>query len=627
MLNFSSILTNKKTIFFVFLLVTLVFISVPNIIYAEEEVVLSALGNVEPDSAGNVSFGWSELGKSIPLNIGRLILGGAFKIAYLGAYLFSSVVGSILNEPITTDPKFAEAWTSVRDLGNLVIVLGFVIVGIATALRIREYEAKKLLPRLILIAIMINFSGLFCGLIIDASNLVTNGLAGGSGSIAVTVLQQMHASSWRTLNSNLAEKETFTFMSMSILYAAVYLSTAFIFFFMSLIMIARYAILIMLYILSPVAFSLWVFPASKKVWDEWWNNFVKWAFVGVFCSFTLFVATKVLPTPGGETDLFSLVLQFSIVLMFLYIGFSKTASSSGVASMASKAAIGMIAGGVGFAAGRLASGGKLGAKGLDALSGKGFSTDIQSAKDFVGSRMEKFGFKPIGSTAAAKNKRVEQEASLMQSAYSAAKATGDTATVNKIQKLAQKAVGSRGAAAMKVVTDAKDLSDTFGNGSAAREKIAQRLQYAESVGASEIRDKAEKLDPRLKAHNEADVNKKLQSMGITGRATSAQKAAAQKAVIADGYSKANVSDIRNYAPDVLEDEEFIKNAQANRVSRAGLEMSAVQVSSIKKHGMTGGYLKTEMSRIRAGRPVSALTPTERASYDELADKLRTVNLL
>ena len=64
------------------------------------------------------------------------------------ASIFQNIASSeVLKFAITKDNMVIHGWQIVRSLANMFIVLGFVVVGIATILRIREYEAqKKLLP-------------------------------------------------------------------------------------------------------------------------------------------------------------------------------------------------------------------------------------------------------------------------------------------------------------------------------------------------------------------------------------------------------------------------------------------------------------------------------------------------
>ena len=61
-------------------------------------------------------------------------------------------------------------WTVFRDLANIAIIGMFTFIAIGTILGSTDYGAKKLLSRVLIIAILINFSLLFCKLIIDASN-------------------------------------------------------------------------------------------------------------------------------------------------------------------------------------------------------------------------------------------------------------------------------------------------------------------------------------------------------------------------------------------------------------------------------------------------------------------------
>ena len=72
--------------------------------------------------------------------------------------------------------------------------------------------------------------------------------------------------------------------------------------------------------------------------------------------------------------------------------------------------------------------------------------------------------------------------------------------MEKIQKLARTGRGARGAAAMKVVSEAKDLHETFtdGKGGTNLAATADRMSYAESAGATGIRENAEKFDEALK---------------------------------------------------------------------------------------------------------------------------------
>lgn len=65
-------------------------------------------------------------------------------------------------------------WTACRDFANMLFILIMVIIAFGTILRIEQYGVKKLLPKIIGIALLINFSFVFCSIIVDFSNITAN---------------------------------------------------------------------------------------------------------------------------------------------------------------------------------------------------------------------------------------------------------------------------------------------------------------------------------------------------------------------------------------------------------------------------------------------------------------------
>ena len=64
-------------------------------------------------------------------------------------------------------------WTFTRDFANMFFLVALVFIGLSTILRIRDYEAKKALPRLIIIALLLNFTPVIVSFIVDIANVVT----------------------------------------------------------------------------------------------------------------------------------------------------------------------------------------------------------------------------------------------------------------------------------------------------------------------------------------------------------------------------------------------------------------------------------------------------------------------
>jgi len=65
-------------------------------------------------------------------------------------------------------------WQVTRDLSNMFFILFIVVIAFATILRFEKYGIKKLLPKIIIIVLLINFSYVICAVIIDFSNITAD---------------------------------------------------------------------------------------------------------------------------------------------------------------------------------------------------------------------------------------------------------------------------------------------------------------------------------------------------------------------------------------------------------------------------------------------------------------------
>ena len=69
-------------------------------------------------------------------------------------------------------------------LANVIFVIALIIIAFCTILNIEEYSAKKMLGKLITAAVLINFSLLIAGLILDFSHVVTNFFLGNGPTLS-----------------------------------------------------------------------------------------------------------------------------------------------------------------------------------------------------------------------------------------------------------------------------------------------------------------------------------------------------------------------------------------------------------------------------------------------------------
>ncbi len=87
--------------------------------------------------------------------------------------------GQLINSNIITGIN--TAWSAFRDISNIVIIGMFTFIAIATILGIDSYGYKKLLARVLIVAILNNFCLLFTKLVIDVSNFTATQFASAAG--------------------------------------------------------------------------------------------------------------------------------------------------------------------------------------------------------------------------------------------------------------------------------------------------------------------------------------------------------------------------------------------------------------------------------------------------------------
>ncbi|MBQ6414208.1 hypothetical protein IJI28_01105 [Candidatus Saccharibacteria bacterium] len=194
-----------------------------------------------------------------------------------------------------TNNTTEEAWGTFRNIANVIfiILLLVVIFSQLTGVGIDNYGIKKILPRLIVAAIMINLSYLICILLVDISNILGSGLRGifevlggdinptismddvvfADGSTATEVSGAIAGVSLLGLLAGGIGSVIFggaaTLLSLFIGAIGVVISILFMF----LLLSVREAAIVVLVILSPLAVVAYMLPNTKKLFDKWWKFF------------------------------------------------------------------------------------------------------------------------------------------------------------------------------------------------------------------------------------------------------------------------------------------------------------------------------------------------------------------
>ena len=189
-----------------------------------------------------------------------------------------------------TDSKTYEIWGYMRGIANVLvtIVLLVIVFSQLTGYGIDNYGIKKMLPKLIIMAILINLSFIVCQLAIDASNIVGMGINNLLTSIGGN--QMSFSQMLSTLGGGFMALIAGAGFVAPVVFTGIVAGTstgffAWIVFILALLAIlvgvfifflmlgARVIIIIMFTILSPIAFSCYILPNTQKYFKNWWKVF------------------------------------------------------------------------------------------------------------------------------------------------------------------------------------------------------------------------------------------------------------------------------------------------------------------------------------------------------------------
>ena len=207
-------------------------------------------------------------------------------------------------------------WGTVRDATNLFFIFALLAISIATILQIESYGMKSLLPWLIIIALLINFSLPITKVVIDASNLLAapfyNNLVGVSPNTYTAGSNQQSVGTTFIGKAKLKDAftrppgATFDSWTNSValfLQSSFNVITAWVLFGAALLFVARFVTFIFLMVLSPAAFFCAILPATRKFFDQWLSTLLKQAVVApVFLFLMTIVIVIVSQVPVAAAD-------------------------------------------------------------------------------------------------------------------------------------------------------------------------------------------------------------------------------------------------------------------------------------------------------------------------------------
>lgn len=190
-------------------------------------------------------------------------------------FLASSFLETDVRLVQTSSPTY-NAWQIMRNIANVAFVIAFlfIIFSQLTGYGVSNYGVKKMLPRLVVAAILVNISFFVCQLAVDISNILGYSLKGFFDNIGTAIQPPDTIDGDATGNGFgiaaiivglIAGGITVAFsISIPILLAVVVALLMIV-----LILLARTALIILLIVISPLAFVAYLLPNTEDWFKKW----------------------------------------------------------------------------------------------------------------------------------------------------------------------------------------------------------------------------------------------------------------------------------------------------------------------------------------------------------------------
>ena len=182
------------------------------------------------------------------------------------------------------------AWVIMRNISNVAFIVAFLVIIYSqlTSVGISNYGVKKMLPRLVIAAVLVNLSFTFCAVLLDLSNIAgyafQDAFMGIKNTIS-TVGENTSTWTWSevistalsngalAVGAGYAVSLALTTEILPMLVPAATLAGLTLLFIL-LIMAARQALIIILIIISPLAFVCYLLPGTEKWFKKWRDSFL-----------------------------------------------------------------------------------------------------------------------------------------------------------------------------------------------------------------------------------------------------------------------------------------------------------------------------------------------------------------
>lgn len=231
--------------------------------------------------------------------------------------------GSILQTGNANTNKTAtyKAWSEFRNIANVAFVIAFVVIILSqvSSIGVSNYGIKRLFPKLLISAILVNLSFIICSLFVDISNVLGYGVKGMMDAIlqSITGASNPPTILWKdtiskllaggalaagTAGVTIAAILTEGGMGLIALATPIILAALLALLMIVIILVARQALIILLVVVAPLAFVAYLLPNTEQWYKKWQKLFLTLLMLFPIVSFVFSgsrLASRIIASLGG----------------------------------------------------------------------------------------------------------------------------------------------------------------------------------------------------------------------------------------------------------------------------------------------------------------------------------------
>ncbi|MDP3734815.1 MAG: hypothetical protein Q8R39_00075 [bacterium] len=214
---------------------------------------------------------------------------------------------------LATGGGITVAWETIRNLANALFIFVILYIAISTILKANTHAMHQMLGRLIIAALLINFSLFFSKAIIDASNVLAIGFYTRyvkpdkvtQVSLSQAIMNPLKIVTIYTPPTDETQAEAFRkslgsgqMITVMIVGSIFILITALVLFVIAVLLAVRFALLVLLMAFSPIGFVGFIVPGLSSWGKQWWHTLINQAFFAPVFFILMYVVIQIINSPG-----------------------------------------------------------------------------------------------------------------------------------------------------------------------------------------------------------------------------------------------------------------------------------------------------------------------------------------